>query len=74
LAPGETATCTYAASFAGAAGDLPVRALSVEVEDDLGNAAVDDVRVGPRIVEAGSVVFQDGFESGDPSAWSAAVP
>ena len=73
LGPGESATCEVVVPFRGVAGERPVRNLEVSVEDDEGNSASDLVSAGPRIVEPGSILFQDCFESGDLRAWSSST-
>ena len=74
LAPGATATCTVDLGFGGVAGARPTRTVVATAEDDEGNPASDTVVVGPQLVPTGSIIFQDCFESGDVSAWSASLP
>ena len=73
LGPGESATCEVVVSFVGIAGEQPIRSLEVIVRDDEENAASDQISAGPGIVESGSIVFRDCFESGDLRAWSSAT-
>ena len=51
----------------------PIKTLTVTFEDDVGNVVSEVLQAGQHIVEAGSIIFQDCYESGDTTAWSATV-
>ncbi|MEM1181845.1 MAG: choice-of-anchor Q domain-containing protein [Acidobacteriota bacterium] len=74
LEPGASATCELVVFFGGAAGEQPARSLEVAAADDEGNSTSDRATAGPQIVNSGSIIFQDCFESGDLSAWSSVTP
>ena len=72
VAPGQTYSCSYRTEVSGRTGQTPSREVTISGEDDENSTASDTGSVLLTVQSA--ILFEDGFESGDSSAWTSSTP